>query len=115
MIDRSHLTILRAIEQQGSLTKAAASLHLTQSRSEEHTSELQSRPHLVCRLLLEKKKNHNLFPSYAFSVQFASHLYLWVLSCLFLRRTSFFALSYRSSPSSCYHSASNSSVFPVHD
>src|SRR3989442_8611299 len=33
--------------------------HLDQlavGRSEEHTSELQSRPHLVCRLLLEKKK-----------------------------------------------------------
>src|SRR5256884_6249077 len=28
------------------------------SRSEEHTSELQSRLHLVCRLLLEKKKQH---------------------------------------------------------
>src|SRR3989442_6042904 len=28
----------------------------TLRRSEEHTSELQSRPHLVCRLLLEKKK-----------------------------------------------------------
>src|SRR5436305_13265757 len=28
-----------------------------EARSEEHTSELQSRPHLVCRLLLEKKKN----------------------------------------------------------
>src|SRR3989449_2214836 len=28
-------------------------------RSEEHTSELQSRLHLVCRLLLEKKKNSN--------------------------------------------------------
>src|SRR5439155_27026646 len=28
-----------------------------QARSEEHTSELQSRGHLVCRLLLEKKKN----------------------------------------------------------
>src|SRR5690554_7247643 len=28
----------------------------TAERSEEHTSELQSRPHLVCRLLLEKKK-----------------------------------------------------------
>src|SRR5687768_17636759 len=28
-------------------------------RSEEHTSELQSRLHLVCRLLLEKKKNKN--------------------------------------------------------
>src|SRR5689334_23837480 len=27
-------------------------------RSEEHTSELQSQFHLVCRLLLEKKKNH---------------------------------------------------------
>src|SRR2546429_2611806 len=27
-------------------------------RSEEHTSELQSRLHLVCRLLLEKKKTH---------------------------------------------------------
>src|SRR6266498_4421071 len=29
---------------------------VTALRSEEHTSELQSRPHLVCRLLLEKKK-----------------------------------------------------------
>src|SRR3989442_2943917 len=29
---------------------------ITALRSEEHTSELQSRPHLVCRLLLEKKK-----------------------------------------------------------
>src|SRR5690625_6516680 len=28
------------------------------ARSEEHTSELQSRGHLVCRLLLEKKKQH---------------------------------------------------------
>src|SRR2546422_7755032 len=28
-------------------------------RSEEHTSELQSRLHLVCRLLLEKKKRHH--------------------------------------------------------
>src|SRR3989442_9436854 len=30
--------------------------HEQEIRSEEHTSELQSRPHLVCRLLLEKKK-----------------------------------------------------------
>src|SRR5687768_18471548 len=30
-----------------------------QNRSEEHTSELQSRLHLVCRLLLEKKKKKN--------------------------------------------------------
>src|SRR2546422_3210194 len=31
-------------------------------RSEEHTSELQSRLHLVCRLLLEKKKKENAQP-----------------------------------------------------
>src|SRR5690554_2254883 len=31
-------------------------------RSEEHTSELQSRPHLVCRLLPEKKKERRLTP-----------------------------------------------------
>src|SRR5439155_13037281 len=31
-------------------------VHPQKSRSEEHTSELQSRGHLVCRLLLEKKK-----------------------------------------------------------
>src|SRR2546429_6823774 len=32
------------------------------ARSEEHTSELQSRLHLVCRLLLEKKKNSTTAP-----------------------------------------------------
>src|SRR3712207_7346906 len=32
-------------------------------RSEEHTSELQSRQYLVCRLLLEKKKNSSTFTS----------------------------------------------------
>src|SRR5690554_7530477 len=32
---------------------------IRQARSEEHTSELQSRPHLVCRLLLEKKNTPN--------------------------------------------------------
>src|SRR2546429_5483205 len=41
---------------------------LDQYRSEEHTSELQSRLHIVCRLLLEKKKKFvntstNFFPS----------------------------------------------------
>src|SRR3712207_9002510 len=34
-------------------------LYLSSMRSEEHTSELQSRQYLVCRLLLEKKKNEN--------------------------------------------------------
>src|SRR3954452_25637770 len=35
---------------------AQSSAAFSTYRSEEHTSELQSRPHLVCRLLLEKKK-----------------------------------------------------------
>src|SRR5690554_7392710 len=34
-------------------------------RSEEHTSELQSRPHLVCRLLLEKKNQYNSNPQHS--------------------------------------------------
>src|SRR3712207_8772676 len=33
---------------------------IAMSRSEEHTSELQSRQYLVCRLLLEKKKNNEI-------------------------------------------------------
>src|SRR2546422_4472819 len=37
-------------------------LQMALQRSEEHTSELQSRLHLVCRLLLEKKKNMRLAP-----------------------------------------------------
>src|SRR2546422_3042993 len=43
----------------GVTPRAYASAHRTKrvrNRSEEHTSELQSRLHLVCRLLLEKKK-----------------------------------------------------------
>src|SRR5690554_3788174 len=39
-----------------SLGREEQQVQLVVSRSEEHTSELQSRPHLVCRLLLEKKK-----------------------------------------------------------
>src|SRR3712207_8844090 len=36
--------------------------HPARSRSEEHTSELQSRQYLVCRLLLEKKKKKTMTP-----------------------------------------------------
>src|SRR2546422_3260859 len=39
--------------------EAAKALAAELKRSEEHTSELQSRLHLVCRLLLEKKKKNN--------------------------------------------------------
>src|SRR2546422_8371278 len=37
--------------------QGVSDFHPAASRSEEHTSELQSRLHLVCRLLLEKKKH----------------------------------------------------------
>src|SRR5687768_18353477 len=50
--------------------RAEISIELTKNRSEEHTSELQSRLHLVCRLLLEKKKIQslkNLMSSRSFS------------------------------------------------
>src|SRR5258708_20744857 len=43
----------------GVLTVPAATCHTIVSRSEEHTSELQSPDHLVCRLLLEKKNISN--------------------------------------------------------
>src|SRR3712207_8449248 len=45
------------------LTYGGAAL-LVAVRSEEHTSELQSRQYLVCRLLLEKKKNTTMTISY---------------------------------------------------
>src|SRR5437870_6513438 len=53
------------------------------ARSEEHTSELQSRGHLVCRLLLEKKKQRLLRPS-------AIHVHLCCRSseCCACRRAS---------------------------
>src|SRR2546422_2015339 len=38
--------------------KSSSKTYCSIARSEEHTSELQSRLHLVCRLLLEKKKNN---------------------------------------------------------
>src|SRR6266498_4462303 len=49
-IFRHQFVLRREMAVEGDLVGAGA-------RSEEHTSELQSRPHLVCRLLLEKKNN----------------------------------------------------------
>src|SRR5438045_4593721 len=45
-------------ERDAALERAARILAEQLVRSEEHTSELQSLRHLVCRLLLEKKKKH---------------------------------------------------------
>src|SRR5258708_16129193 len=46
----------RALRGLGSRTSCASLRSTKRPRSEEHTSELQSPDHLVCRLLLEKKK-----------------------------------------------------------
>src|SRR5690554_7334936 len=51
------LGIVVFIGHQASNVEGADALVVSTARSEEHTSELQSRPHLVCRLLLEKKNN----------------------------------------------------------
>src|SRR3712207_7906141 len=50
----AHLARPEGLESPGDL----APVDRQQGRSEEHTSELQSRQYLVCRLLLEKKKNY---------------------------------------------------------
>src|SRR2546422_1964948 len=46
----------RSPHNEGTLCPKGAAIYQLHMRSEEHTSELQSRLHLVCRLLLEKKK-----------------------------------------------------------
>src|SRR3989442_8468897 len=46
----------KRLQDVGGFQRTVGALVLVEERSEEHTSELQSRPHLVCRLLLEKKK-----------------------------------------------------------
>src|SRR2546430_11794471 len=49
-------TALQALDASSSLVKRVTEDRIHTPRSEEHTSELQSQPHLVCRLLLEKKQ-----------------------------------------------------------
>src|SRR5438445_3765136 len=51
----------------------AAQISSPPSRSEEHTSELQSRQYLVCRLLLEKKKKNNTPINTESSTALAAH------------------------------------------
>src|SRR5258708_9293527 len=51
----SHLDLMKGKSYTGGLNESEG--HWAHDRSEEHTSELQSPDHLVCRLLLEKKKS----------------------------------------------------------
>src|SRR3989449_7201381 len=54
---RLPLRLKRVAGQREPVPVTLVTKNISSSRSEEHTSELQSRLHLVCRLLLEKKKN----------------------------------------------------------
>src|SRR5215472_12933777 len=54
--------VLEALDHADAVTAAEALSYLDPARSEEHTSELQSLRHLVCRLLLEKKKKFEVSP-----------------------------------------------------
>src|SRR2546429_6835309 len=65
-----------------SRSEFAQSPHRCASRSEEHTSELQSRLHLVCRLLLEKKKKKT-YLIYIVSSFSYSYIHVCVL-CMYL-------------------------------
>src|SRR5690625_5346809 len=51
--------LLNILEYLGHRTQLRCNQNSYDQRSEEHTSELQSRGHLVCRLLLEKKTQHD--------------------------------------------------------
>src|SRR5690554_6980570 len=51
-----------------------------EGRSEEHTSELQSRPHLVCRLLLEKKKKKNKFQNIFKDIRDLLNLFQFIIT-----------------------------------
>src|SRR5436305_7853808 len=57
-LSRRQLPRLQLMKETAPFVLNGQTIHQLQARqrSEEHTSELQSRPHLVCRLLLEKKK-----------------------------------------------------------
>src|SRR3712207_8447965 len=57
-VARTHCTSLMAFGVGGTITAMLLAHLAATGRSEEHTSELQSRQYLVCRLLLEKKKHH---------------------------------------------------------
>src|SRR3712207_7685487 len=59
-IAQSFIAEATASASEGSSGSPRSSVSCSERRSEEHTSELQSRQYLVCRLLLEKKKNTHL-------------------------------------------------------
>src|SRR5947208_10252282 len=77
---RSRAVIGGGVADRGTADPVPVALERHAERSEEHTSELQSPDHLVCRLLLEKKKRKRLDSLYIM------HLTVWIkMPALFFR------------------------------
>src|SRR3989442_3583535 len=55
-VQDQHLDLVALLDDLRGMLHPLGPRHVGDVRSEEHTSELQSRPHLVCRLLLDKKE-----------------------------------------------------------
>src|SRR5574338_342202 len=72
-----YTTLFRSLSRVSGLTcrKSGWALWQFSSRSEEHTSELQSPWHLVCRLLLEKKKKKYIFFFFFFNDTATTEIY----------------------------------------
>src|SRR2546422_3598033 len=71
LVDRADASDRDAAREQPALARRDEGV--ADLRSEEHTSELQSRLHLVCRLLLEKKKNKSTRTSLALIAHDSPH------------------------------------------
>src|SRR2546429_5957741 len=88
-----YTTLFRSSRGLGGVRSAAAGLRsapeararLMAERSEEHTSELQSRLHIVCRLLLEKKKMYFSSRSVSGEVSYGRASYSTRLPCFYHR------------------------------
>src|SRR5689334_23585597 len=75
-VSYSHSMVAGGFDVTSSTTRFTAGTSFTMkppARSEEHTSELQSQFHLVCRLLLEKKKNKTIDNTITLSCLFFNH------------------------------------------
>src|SRR2546422_2981294 len=72
-IERPHQSAIRNPQSAIRFLPCSSPKPSCKPRSEEHTSELQSRLHLVCRLLLEKKKKHKNHNTYVNPDRSLSH------------------------------------------
>src|SRR2546429_3961052 len=83
--------------------RAGADFGLNLGRSEEHTSELQSRLHLVCRLLLEKKKNNHMTTIHIDAFNCIQPVIIKASSIVFMSTTHLLPSPLPTAPRICMH------------